>query len=116
MQAFCTELAHVHVSLKNVFEAHNFFTVIHLIPKWRPIDYSFVCMLISPLIGRHFGIRCIKTLKLEEINRNALNQLIDPESFGEFCRTNEFEKELFLPKERQAAHCGPSLLSALRQR
>ena len=23
--------------------------VIHLIPKWRPINYSFVCMLISPL-------------------------------------------------------------------
>ena len=22
---------------------------IHLIPKWRPINYSFVCMLISPL-------------------------------------------------------------------
>ena len=21
---------------------------IHLIPKWRPINYSFVCMLISP--------------------------------------------------------------------
>ena len=24
-------------------------TAIHLIPKWRPINYSFVCMLISPL-------------------------------------------------------------------
>ena len=65
-----------------------FFIVIHLIPKWRPINYIFVCMLISPLcivnmykkqmnfeekmrrrvvintqtnelfIGRHFGIRC----------------------------------------------------------
>ena len=65
-----------------------FFIVIHLIPKWQPINYSFVCMLISPLcivnmykkqmnfeekmrrrvvintqtnelfIGRHFGIRC----------------------------------------------------------
>ena len=23
--------------------------IIHLIPKWRPINYSFVCMLISPL-------------------------------------------------------------------
>ena len=23
-------------------------TAIHLIPKWRPINYSFVCMLISP--------------------------------------------------------------------
>ena len=22
---------------------------IHLIPKWRPINYSFLCMLISPL-------------------------------------------------------------------
>ena len=22
---------------------------IHLVPKWRPINYSFVCMLISPL-------------------------------------------------------------------
>ena len=22
---------------------------IHLIPKWRPINYSFVCMFISPL-------------------------------------------------------------------
>ena len=22
---------------------------IHLIPKWRPINYSFACMLISPL-------------------------------------------------------------------
>ena len=22
---------------------------IHLIPKWQPINYSFVCMLISPL-------------------------------------------------------------------
>ena len=22
---------------------------IHLIPKWRPINYSFVCMIISPL-------------------------------------------------------------------
>ena len=22
---------------------------IHFIPKWRPINYSFVCMLISPL-------------------------------------------------------------------
>ena len=21
---------------------------IHLIPKWRPMNYSFVCMLISP--------------------------------------------------------------------
>ena len=67
-----------------------FFTEsIHLIPKWRPINYSFLCMLITPLclifstkffcflhmltrrrglinmqtkesfIGRHFGIRCI---------------------------------------------------------
>ena len=24
-------------------------TAIHLIPKWPPINYSFVCMLISPL-------------------------------------------------------------------
>ena len=62
---------------------------IYLIPKWLPINYTFVCMLISPLrlvimckkqknfevkmrrrglinmqtkeqfIGRHFGIRCI---------------------------------------------------------
>ena len=23
--------------------------IIHLIPKWRPINYPFVCMLISPL-------------------------------------------------------------------
>ena len=23
--------------------------LIHLIPKWRPINHSFVCMLISPL-------------------------------------------------------------------
>ena len=23
--------------------------IIHLIPKWLPINYSFVCMLISPL-------------------------------------------------------------------
>ena len=23
--------------------------IIHLIPKWRPINYSFVCMFISPL-------------------------------------------------------------------
>ena len=69
----------------------NFRIVIHLIPKWRPINYSFVCMLISPLrliftskffcflyvdeakrvmnmqtkeyfIGRHFGIRSIDDL------------------------------------------------------
>ena len=26
-----------------------FYLVIHLIPKWRPINYSFVCKLISPL-------------------------------------------------------------------
>ena len=25
-----------------------FIASIHLIPKWRPINYSFVCMLISP--------------------------------------------------------------------
>mgnify|MGYP007058292855 CR=1 FL=1 len=66
---------------------------IHLIPKWRPINYSFVCMLISPLrlifttkffcflhmltrprglinmqakefIGRHFGIRCMCLQKI----------------------------------------------------
>ena len=64
-------------------------STIYLIPKWRPINYLFVCMLISPLrlvimckkqknfevkmrrrglinmqtkeqfMGRHFGIRCI---------------------------------------------------------
>ena len=54
MQAFCTELAHAHVSLKAIFEAHNFFEV-------------------------------IKTLRLEERNRNAMNQLIlkASESFAE---------------------------------
>ena len=26
---------------------HCFYNI-HLIPKWRPINYSFVCMLISP--------------------------------------------------------------------
>ena len=31
-----------------VFE-QLFFPTIHLFPKWRPINYSFVCMLISPL-------------------------------------------------------------------
>ena len=66
---------------------------IHLIPKWRSINYSFVCMFISPLcliftpkffcvfymltrhqglvnmqtkelfIGRHFGIRCIRAVE-----------------------------------------------------
>ena len=31
-------------------EKNIFFDVdIHLIPKWRPINYSFVCMFISPL-------------------------------------------------------------------
>ena len=33
-------------------------SLIHLIPKWRPINYSFVCMLISPLC-LHFGVRCM---------------------------------------------------------
>ena len=28
--------------------AFGYSTTIHLIPKWRPINYSFVCMLISP--------------------------------------------------------------------
>ena len=35
---------------------HHYFTsylwlcvLIHLIPKWRPINYSFVCMLMSPV-------------------------------------------------------------------
>ena len=28
---------------------------IHLIPKWRPINYSFVCVLISPLC-----LACVK--------------------------------------------------------
>ena len=27
----------------------KFVRVIHLIPNWRPINYSFVCMLNSPL-------------------------------------------------------------------
>ena len=27
----------------------NIDKAIHLIPKWRRIDYSFACMLISPL-------------------------------------------------------------------
>ena len=27
----------------------SFTSAIHLIPKWRPINYSFVSMLISPL-------------------------------------------------------------------
>ena len=30
-------------------KVYTCFLVIHLIPKWRPINYSFVCMLISPL-------------------------------------------------------------------
>ena len=32
-------------------------SLIHLIPKWRPINYSFVCMFISPLcLIFHFKI------------------------------------------------------------
>ena len=33
----------------DVMSNEGFFLYIHLIPKWRPINYSFVCMLISPL-------------------------------------------------------------------
>ena len=72
-----------------------------LIPEWRPINYSFVCMLISPLsliltskffcflymltrqgglinmqtkesfIGRHFGIRSITECKLMQHKRKS---------------------------------------------
>ena len=42
-----------HCIAKRHFKANdmNFglFKLIHLIPKWRPINYSFVCMLISPV-------------------------------------------------------------------
>ena len=34
---------------KRVPRAARLFLLIDLIPKWRPINYSFVCMLISPL-------------------------------------------------------------------
>ena len=77
---------------------------IHLIPKWRPISYSFVCMFISPLcliftpkffcvfymltrhqglvnmqtkekfIGRHFGIRCIEQ-RLHTISISYFKQM-----------------------------------------
>ena len=77
---------------------------IHLIPKWRPINYSFVCMVISPLcliftpkffcvfymltrhqglvnmqtkekfIGRHFGIRCIEQ-RLHTISISYFKQM-----------------------------------------
>ena len=79
---------------------------IHLIPKWRPIHCSFVCMLISPLrlvnmykkqknfevkmrrkglihmqtkkqfIGRHFGIRCMVATKTGKINSVVLRRIM----------------------------------------
>ena len=79
----------------SAFFGFPLFSKIHLIPKWRPINYSFVCMLISPLClvstyktqknfavkmrkkglmnnqtkeqvtGRHFGIRCINISKFQ---------------------------------------------------
>ena len=80
------------------FMAHG----IHHIPKWRPLNYSFVYMLISPLclvntykkqknfevkmrqrglnmqtkesfIGGHFGIRCIVVLEKREISIQNLS-------------------------------------------
>ena len=45
MQKFC--LCWCHVSLFYTFV--SVFYSIHLIPKSRPINYSFVCMFISPL-------------------------------------------------------------------
>ena len=38
----------LHHKLQHPF-SKEFNGYIHLIPKWRPINYSFVCMLISPL-------------------------------------------------------------------
>ena len=51
--AYCVKLGPFHVSnaqpmgLIGCHEHTGGF--IHLIPKWRPINYSFACMLISPL-------------------------------------------------------------------
>jgi len=89
------------------FSSLWFDRAIHLIAKWRPINYSFVCMLISPFglvnmykkqnnfevkmrqgglvgmrteewfIGRHFAIRC----------RPANNF---PASAGQIIRSNLF--------------------------
>lgn len=68
MQAFCTELAHAHVSLKAIFGARKFF-----------------------LSSKNLETGGKKSKRYKPTN---------PESFGEFCRTNESEQELFLPKER----------------
>ena len=38
-----------------------------LIPKWRPINYSFVCMLISPLCL----VSMYKTQKNFEVKKEA---------------------------------------------
>ena len=35
--------------INDVFAYNWYCKTIHLVPKWRPINYSFVCMLTSPL-------------------------------------------------------------------
>ena len=45
---------------------------IHLIPKWRPINYSFVCILISPL-GLIFTSKFFCFLSLLTRQRGLIN-------------------------------------------
>ena len=37
-----------HTRVRSLFSVRCACLLIHLIPKWRPINYSFVCMLLSP--------------------------------------------------------------------
>ena len=45
---------------------------IHLIPKWRPIKYSFVCMLISPL-GLVIMYKKQKNFEVKMTQRGLIN-------------------------------------------
>ena len=42
-------LLYSYVFRKSFFTLTSYEVIIHRIPKWRPINYSFVCMLISSL-------------------------------------------------------------------
>ena len=44
-----SEVVKVHLILEPLDLVPDKSYIIHLIPKWRPINYSFVSMLISPL-------------------------------------------------------------------
>ena len=37
------------LGLIHILKVPDFYVAIHVIPKWLPINSSFVCMLISPL-------------------------------------------------------------------